>query len=657
MGREMIEQSNAIEIPNYMLTRNSFLGKFVVRCIVTFEILEFDKAVLLWESFVSFRATTEEQWMSKVKPRDDIFGSKTVDDDPSVIANILRDFKEEEELQGAGGEEIILLSQDDISKLIDYQVHILETYGTPSLPQFKTILSKMTQSESGKLPSTHYIRYLECLRDADYEGSFNALHRYFDYMMSSRQTVFYHYALLSLATLHAAFNCDGEAIRAIEESISVARENKDTECLNFLLTWLFNFLKDRPNLKHEFFVSNDQLLQFLKSKAANPEKGTSNGIHSTAYQSDATQLMLEGEPIPIILESLTKAMYISLNGGGTSNLTSFISYCELHSAFWHRSGQRDLAEIYNTIALGSSTSIGQRVSVMIRDATLQFLSGDIESSFETLRKQKSLIGGDLSLKKHLLSHEVLLNAEHSIRSSRYRCAEIHLSKLKSQEDQYGNLDIQGQLYYLLAYLEFQIGNFDKSSEIISNVLDSEFAQISKNKYWFIKFTLLNCELMIAGNQSSSIRVLSQVIQCFKVARNSGFELLVLESILKLIDILLYLKQYDDCLGLIDEFLPKFIRSPSLELKSRAFKTYANVLILKFSDNQDQDIDYITKIIKNLEIAVDGFKKISNFKEIKLCLILQQKIGKLINHFDLLEHCEQSMVQIDQRLEQAVTLLS
>ena len=35
---------------------------------------------------------------------------------------------------------------------------------------------------------------------------------------------------------------------AIEEAISVARENKDNSTLTYILSWLFNFMKNKPEL-------------------------------------------------------------------------------------------------------------------------------------------------------------------------------------------------------------------------------------------------------------------------------------------------------------------------------------------------------------------------------------------------------------------------
>lgn len=102
--------------------------------------------------------------------------------------------------------------------------------------------------------------------------SFDNLHRYFDYTMQSRHRTFYQYALLNLAILQADFGCYGEAVTAMHETISTARENKDTACLNYSLSWLFHFGKAHPrelnNERQTGVLGTDkEALLFLKTKA------------------------------------------------------------------------------------------------------------------------------------------------------------------------------------------------------------------------------------------------------------------------------------------------------------------------------------------------------------------------------------------------------
>lgn len=102
--------------------------------------------------------------------------------------------------------------------------------------------------------------------------SFECLHRYFDYTMHTREKSFYHYALLHMAILQADFGCFSEAVAAMNETIAVARENQDINCLNFSLSWLNHLCKAYPSqMRKAGYVegnsSERENLAYLRTKA------------------------------------------------------------------------------------------------------------------------------------------------------------------------------------------------------------------------------------------------------------------------------------------------------------------------------------------------------------------------------------------------------
>lgn len=90
--------------------------------------------------------------------------------------------------------------------------------------------------------------------------------------MHHRDRTFYQYALLNLAILQADFGCYSEAVIAMQETISMARENNDMGCLNYSLSWLYHFGKAHPEelsgVQEKGVLGTDkEALNFLKSKA------------------------------------------------------------------------------------------------------------------------------------------------------------------------------------------------------------------------------------------------------------------------------------------------------------------------------------------------------------------------------------------------------
>lgn len=90
--------------------------------------------------------------------------------------------------------------------------------------------------------------------------------------MHNRDHAFYQYALLNLAALHADFGAFAEAVVAIRESISAAREQNDQSCLNYSLSWLYHFGKlhseESDNLQANIIAGREKdALNFLKVKS------------------------------------------------------------------------------------------------------------------------------------------------------------------------------------------------------------------------------------------------------------------------------------------------------------------------------------------------------------------------------------------------------
>lgn len=75
-----------------------------------------------------------------------------------------------------------------------------------------------------------------------------------------------------MAILQADFGCFDEAVAAMNETIATARENQDTSCLNFSLSWLSHLSKAYPNeLKRAGYAGmlglEKDRLTFLSEKA------------------------------------------------------------------------------------------------------------------------------------------------------------------------------------------------------------------------------------------------------------------------------------------------------------------------------------------------------------------------------------------------------
>lgn len=629
-GNALISKVKSNERPAFLLTSASFLGKFVIRCTTVYESLEYDKANLLWSGFVNFRRESmpkvnKEEFAARYFPTDP-------NDDPSVLKSILQKMRNGETNLT---KDVILVSQEDFSQLVHHQLQQLERHGTSTPPKLKQIFQNMAQVEAGKIPQVHYIRYLECVRKQDYEGAFNWLHRYFDYRISTREGSFYHYALLCLASLHAHFHNDGEAIRAIEEAIAVAREKKDLDCLSFLLTWLFNFMKDRPYLEHDFYVSNAQLIEFLKSHA---DVGTKS-LHSMAYQSDAALLMMEGGPVSMTLESLTKSLYITLNGSDDSS--TFGTYCALYSSFWFRQGNYHLADVYDEVISKLTTHKSEQVKVGIRKAHLLFYHGEMNKAFELLVNLKKNLPSDANLMKDLLTHEGILTVRLLLNTNELDEAQICLNRLQSQT--HIGVDIEGTLSELECDLQVKLGNLVQAYEMVNERLRT-FAKRGSTTFWFLRFNILKCHIL--SMSSSPARALSASIQCLNSTLSCGYSVLILQATVQVCSVLFKLSQFKDCEELLSASLQMFEGNLNVQLMGELYKLLGcSLMELHFTDDNLDREKNITKVIKCFELATDRFRSMGMLKDSCDCLELQLNFGRRIGNLDIVNHVEQALHKV------------
>lgn len=192
--------------------------------------------------------------------------------------------------------------------------------------------------------------FLDAWRAGDYPASFDNLHRYFDYTMQNRDRLFYQYALMNLAVLQADFGCYDEAVAAMLETVSTARENKDMACLNFALNWLYHFGKAHPNIIKGTESTNmlgieREGLSFLRNKAKESGMWT---LWSSALLSEAKSGMSNGESVATAFENILKSSHLIVE----KNMKSMMGpQMAMHSSLWSRLGVTHLSREYCDIFL------------------------------------------------------------------------------------------------------------------------------------------------------------------------------------------------------------------------------------------------------------------------------------------------------------------
>jgi anaphase-promoting complex subunit 5 len=168
--------------------------------------------------------------------------------------------------------------------------------------------------------------------------------------MQNRDRLFYQYALMNLAVLQADFGCFDEAVAAMLETVSTARENKDMPCLNFALNWLYHFGKAHPNIIKGTDSTNmigveREGLSFLRIKAKESGMWT---LWSSSLLSEAKLGMTNGESIATVFENMLKSSQLIVEKNMKSMMGPQMS---MYSSLWARLGVAHLSRQYCDIFL------------------------------------------------------------------------------------------------------------------------------------------------------------------------------------------------------------------------------------------------------------------------------------------------------------------
>eukprot|EP01117_Protostelium_nocturnum_P016520 TRINITY_DN6554_c0_g1_i1.p1 TRINITY_DN6554_c0_g1~~TRINITY_DN6554_c0_g1_i1.p1 ORF type:complete len:742 (-),score=298.00 TRINITY_DN6554_c0_g1_i1:185-2356(-) len=128
---------------------------------------------------------------------------------------------------------------DDFSSLFYDLNRQFEEYLNPSEEEMIKEENLREGKRGEENEKKRFERYLDCLKRREYEGAIDAVHSYFDYCLGDKgQKSLLSYSVLNLAIIHYHFGHMEESTQAIHETIRIAQDRNDKECLAYCLSWL-----------------------------------------------------------------------------------------------------------------------------------------------------------------------------------------------------------------------------------------------------------------------------------------------------------------------------------------------------------------------------------------------------------------------------------
>ncbi|KAI1638042.1 anaphase-promoting complex subunit 5-domain-containing protein [Biscogniauxia mediterranea] len=609
-----------------LLSRNSPFGAFVRRSQLEFTRLRFHDAFELWKDFVKYRQTTAAYYRKKTPSFqrlsfDNVLLSGEgdwglgVDDIASVAyGDMLRD----------DHSSTLPVSTDDIEKLLEFQIEQMQKYGN-RIPleirhQFQDLLN-----DSFMVPSlSHYLSYLDAWRAGDYSTSFDYLHRYFDYTMQNRDRSFYQYALMNLAVLQADFGCYKEAIAAMLETVSTARENRDMTCLNFALNWLFHFGRAHPQVTKEL-ESNSMLgtgkesLAFLRTKAKETGMWT---LWSSALMSEAKMSLSNGESIATALEYMVRSSQILVERNMKNMLGSQLA---INIALWDRLGITYLSATTCEVFLrchARHSIFDDELKVTSRQASMLTMKGKYDEALERLESMDANSLRAWKPSQYWHKFRGIIKLRRDLYRNNLDGAELLLSQLlQSKSD-----DLEPDLAFVIDNLHVEClvrrGNLEKAFVKVERMV-SELRDENRDVALRVRLLLLKAELLDkCGRPQKGFTI---AVRAANVAWRARLIPYLWPAMGAVANILNSLGEFEPALQLLHAVLPR-----SLECENAAMvaKLYAHLgdahmgLAGRHPARSHKRREHMTKAVEAIERAFNHYSSVEDIN--KQCEMMAKK---------------------------------
>ncbi|KAK3172503.1 hypothetical protein OEA41_005825 [Lepraria neglecta] len=598
--------------PNRMLlSRTSPLGAFVRRAQLEFTRLQFHDGLTLWKSFVTYRAPSLLQWKKRNQTAGNTSFDVNLQQDRLDLGDRLTEVAYGE--LGTEASQVAGVSTEDVEKLLEYQVDQMQRMGN-RLPQaMKMKLRDMIES-GVTIPSlSHYVSFLDSWKAGDYPSSFDKLHRYFDYTMHNRDRTFYQYALLNLAILHQDFGCYSEAVVAMQETISTARENNDMVCLNYSLSWLYHFGKAHPEEIHEVqkkgvLGTDREALAFLKAKA----KETSMwALLSTSLLSEAKLSLSQGDGVAQAFESILKASHLNV----TKNVLNAIgSQMSMQSSVFGRLGVSCQAWVYGELFLqcyASPSPVEDVVHCICKSAFLLSQKGRYEDALARMEEIEEETLGTLRYSQYWTSSLGLLKFRRHLHRDNLTAAEHVLAQLRAPLNL--SQDLQMNVSMLEMDLLIRRGDYSKAMEMLEE-LATKLNEEEADTYQRVK--LMTLKAQIYDKSGITQKGFSVALRAASLAHRARLLPALWEAVGRVSAVLISLKEFSAAAKLLDSIMPQVLECEDCNLSAQTFALLADAHVGMAGQAKAETLqrkEQLTKALEHIERSFDEFSRIEDVR--------------------------------------------
>ncbi|KIW63433.1 hypothetical protein PV04_10272 [Phialophora macrospora] len=599
---------------NGRILGTSPLGSFIRRCYLEYIRLQFQDSIMLWQDFVSYRLPTRQAYEKKNYAEDEnTLDSNLSDlslDSSHALTQIMYGRLAEEEQHQRGA-----YSMYDVEKLMEFQASELQRLGGRLPDGMKTVLHQISRAGTTIPKMVHYLNFLDCWRAGDYHSAYDNIHRYFDFAMQTQDRSFYQYALLNLAILQADAGCPAEALPAMQEAIAAARENKDTTCLNFCMSWVYHFARSFPGkmdtIRESGILGSEvEGLAFLKARARDAEMWS---LLSTTYLGEAKLGLQYGDSLAGVFENIAKASHLNIVRS-TQRLSG--AALLMKGPVFGRVGLTHVGWWYSQIFMqchAKEASLEDVMKCTCRLASLLVQRGRYDEAQETLDNVPPSMLRVVKFQNYISLYGGLLRVRRLLHRGNLDGAERLLDRLRGR----GSPDVE--LCFSLSIFEVELmlrrGLLDEALEKIGKVGRAAVENQEINDIT-LQMRLLNLKTRVLIQSGQSLKAFSLVTRAVRTAFRARHLAAMWESIGLLATILNDLREFAAAVDLVESIMPRVLECDDCGLAARTYSVLAdaNMGLAGLETNEStRQKELLGRTVENLDRACTQFRHLEDVR--------------------------------------------
>jgi anaphase-promoting complex subunit 5 len=400
------------------------------------------------------------------------------------------------------------------------------------------------------------------------------VHNYFDNTVTDPKTPYHAYAMLNLAICNAEFGCFSEAVTSILQCVTTARENRDTECLNYALNWLYHFTQQHPQYVKDIEAANTlgdgkEGLAYLRVRAKDVGMWV---LSAAALLGEAKLCLQNGESVATAFAKIVRCSQLIL----THDLGTMLgALCSVTLALWDRLGLPALsnADCHHFLHWSRDDAIVEdEIRVVCRIAAHLAAQGRYSAALSTMESSAD--------PKALRTYRVRTYWT-KMRAILHATRELHRNNLDSAAQTVHQLLQEKTDDHLEPDLVFLVDNLHIDLLIRRNDLAAAFSEVqslmakntSEDIAVRIKLMLLRAHIHIRAGRPQKALTLS--VRAASMARRTLLVSVLWQAIGTLSDVLISLGEFAAAEDLLLAVIPRALETDVARLAGTLYMSLAD----------------------------------------------------------------------------------